>query len=363
MSTIVVIGAGGCIGSSLVTHLARLPGVRRVCLVDQDVYDASNLRSQNIRHRDVGRPKASVQARRLREIDPDLVVEAIMASVEAVPLGRLRCDVLLACVDSRGARRAIGALAWRIGVPWIDAGVNGEALLARINVYVPGPEQPCNMCAWDDRDYEGLEQTYPCGGGSAAAPTNAPSALGALAASLQALECSKVLARDWDQVAAGRQITVCARPHRQLITTFRRNPRCRFDHEVWRIEPLDRRTDECTVMQALELGRNAIATDDAVALKVVDQVFARRLSCLECNTTREIGPYVFGRLDRPARVCERCGGTLHVAGFDMIEWLRASDLAPSIRDASLRSFGVRDGDVLSITGGDRTLHFELGGTA
>lgn len=360
-ASLVVIGAGGNIGSHLVTHLARLPGVRRILLVDQDYYSESNLGSQDIRRRDVGRPKATVQARRLREIDARITVEAVLASVETVALGKLRCDVMLACVDSRAARRAISALAWRLGVPWIDAGVNGPELLARMNVYTPGPEQPCYECAMDDGDYATLEQAYPClGGESSVAPTNAPSALGALAAALQALECRKLLAGAREEVAVGKQVTVCARTHRELVTAFRPNPRCRFDHEIWRIERVALRSDQCTVAQALALGRQTLATDDVVGLKVVDQVFARKLTCLACGEQREFMPYLFGRLGRTARTCERCGGTMRVAGFDVVEWLRAADLPASVCDASLHSLGVRAGDVLSLAAGDRTMHVELG---
>jgi len=359
--SVTVIGAGGNIGSHVVAHLARSTGVRRITLIDHDLYDDTNLRSQDIRRRDVGRPKVTVQARRLREIDPTLEIEALATSVEAVPLGRLRCDVLLAGVDSRAARRAINALAWRLGVPWIDAGVNGEELLARINVYVPGAGQPCYECAWSDRDYETLEQAYPCAGATPAA-TNAPSALGALAGALQVLECRTLLAGDWEQVAVGRQVTVSARGHRELVTSFRPNPGCRFDHQTWRIERLGRRIDDCTVAQALEIGRRAIASDAVMGLKVVDQVFARKLSCLACGASREFTPYLFGRLGRTARTCDRCGGTMRVAGFDVIEWLRAPELPVAIRDASLRSLGVRPGDVLALGAGERTAHFEIGGT-
>src|SRR5439155_23871873 len=131
----------------------------------------------------------AVQARRLRRINPALAVTEIFAAVENVALGLLRGAVLLACLDSRAARRSVNTAVWRLGMPWIDAGVLADGLLARVNVYLPGPDQPCLECAWEERDYEALEQEYPCAGQGVAPATNAPSALGALAASLQALEC------------------------------------------------------------------------------------------------------------------------------------------------------------------------------
>jgi molybdopterin/thiamine biosynthesis adenylyltransferase len=150
VSRIVVVGAGGNIASHLVAHLARARTAREIALIDPDTYDETNLWSQDIRRRDVGRPKAVVQARRLREIDPTLVLDTFVSAVEAVPLGALRADVLLACLDSRAARRAVNTLAWRLGVPWVDAGVHADGRLARVNVHRPGPEAPCYLCAWDE---------------------------------------------------------------------------------------------------------------------------------------------------------------------------------------------------------------------
>jgi len=171
--SVTVVGAGGNIGSHLVPHLARMRGVERVTLVDPDICVEKNLASQDITGRDVGKAKAAVQARRLRRISPVLAVKAIVEAVENVPLGLLRGSVLLACLDSRAARRSVNLAAWRLGLPWIDAGVHGDDLLARVNVYFPCPDQPCLECAWDDRDYQMLAQVYPCVGRDAPRATNA----------------------------------------------------------------------------------------------------------------------------------------------------------------------------------------------
>ncbi len=166
---VVVVGVGN-IGSHLVPHLGRFPGIGRVTLIDPDIYEAKNLMSQDITPRDVKLSKASAQARRLRRINPDLQVHAIQDSVENVPMGQLRCDLILACLDSKGARRYTNQLAWRLGVPWIDSGVAGDDLLARVNVYLPGAHAGCLECAWNEGDYEVLEQTYPCQDDGKASP-------------------------------------------------------------------------------------------------------------------------------------------------------------------------------------------------
>src|SRR5262249_24087317 len=143
---------------------ARLAAIGEITIVDRDVYDAGNLRSQNITPRDIGRPKAEVQARRLIQDRPGLQTRAIVEDVKSVPLGMLRGDVILSCVDSALARLYINQSAFRLGVPWIDAGVQADGLLARIHVFASHPDAACLECGWSERDYSALDYEYPCSG-------------------------------------------------------------------------------------------------------------------------------------------------------------------------------------------------------
>lgn len=221
--SILVAGAGGNIGSHLTESLARMPGVGRVVLIDRDVYEPRNLVNQDIVLRDVGKPKVLVQARRLVEIRPNLEVHAIHSPLENPPLGAWRADLIVGCLDSRVARQAVNERAWRLGIPWADAGVLGSEWLARVNVYAPGYDAQCLECAWSDEDYRLLEQQYPCAGAAnEPAPNGASSELGALAAAMLALECRKVLAGEIDHAAIGRQATLNARWLQYSVTSFRR---------------------------------------------------------------------------------------------------------------------------------------------
>ncbi|TMA32307.1 MAG: hypothetical protein E6J79_19200, partial [Deltaproteobacteria bacterium] len=305
---------------------------------------------------------AAVQARRLRRINPELAVIAIADTLENVPMGRLR-GLLLGCVDSRVARRTLNWLAWRLGVPWIDAGVHGEELLARINVHMPGPAQPCLECAWEARDYETLEQAYPCAGNVTPPATNAPSALGALAAALQALECRKLLEGDRERLAIGKQVTVSARTHRHYVTRFAVNPACRFDHETWRIEVLARGPEHVTVREAFELGRGVETGGEPLRLGVPHQTFASALCCLACGDRRGFSLYLLGRLDVAEQRCARCGGRMRAAGADLFEWLPEADLPPAMKSVPLRSLGFRRGDVFTVAGAAGAPHFQIGATA
>jgi molybdopterin/thiamine biosynthesis adenylyltransferase len=341
--SIVVAGAGGNIGSHLAPHLARMPAVERVVLIDRDIYEPRNVANQAIAPRDVGKPKAVVQARRLVETRPNLEVQAIHAPLESLPLGAWRADLIVAALDSRAARQAVNERAWRLGVPWVDSGVLGSEWLARVNVYVPGDGAPCLECAWSDEDYRLLEQQYPCGA-IAPAPNGASAELGALAAAVLALECRKMLAGETECAAVGRQATFNARWHRFAMTSFRRNQRCRFDHATWRIEPL-----------ACDLRRMRIAdlVELAGTVRVPGQRFVRRLVCPVCCGEKELFQ-LDGSLDAARRRCGACRRPMAASGFDIVETLDR-ELPQEAREMTLEEAGLRIGDV--VEAGDR--YFEI----
>jgi molybdopterin/thiamine biosynthesis adenylyltransferase len=356
---LVVVGAGGNIGSHLVPHLARMPNVSRVTLIDRDVYEAKNLSSQDISPSDVGKRKVGVQARRLRRINPELKVETIFDAVERVALGRLRGDVILACLDSRIARQHVSQFAWRLGVPLIDAGVEPTGLLARVNLYVPGSENPCLECAWDDRDYEALEQTYPCAGFvSSIAATNAPSSLGALAASLQAIECQKILGGQFERAAISKQVLVDASHHKHYVTGFRRNPICRFTgHDIWRIEKLNFSPRELAVAEAFRLARSQ--SNSTPEIRVEGKPFAKWLTCSACGFKHSLLRLECS-LSEKERACEGCGSRMIAAGIDLAEGLTLADVAEGSSSRSkLRRLGFRSAEVFSVRVGDTETHYEL----
>jgi hypothetical protein len=293
----------------------------------------------------------------MRAIDPALSVTAFVERVENVPLGVLRTSVILACLDSRSARRTVNTAAWRNGVPLIDAGVHGDELLARINVYWPGPSEPCHLCSWDGADYAALEQEYPCGGTPVVRATNSPAALGSLAASLQALECRKLLAGARQQLALGSEVILSALGHQLFVTRFARNADCRFDHEVWNVERLAAPPDHLSVGEALALGPD----DGSRRLRIANQLFVRGLVCPACGERRDVHLQLLGRLRAALRTCAQCGQPLRASGADAFEWLSEDDVEGRMREVPLASLGVRAGDVVSVAGASRTAHFQVGG--
>lgn len=356
---VVIVGIG-VIGSQVAPHVGRMSEVGRVTLVDDQSYDEGNLVSQAIDPADVGRPKATVQARRLRRMRRDLQTAAFVAPIASVPLGRLRADVILACLDSQRSRQDVNRAALRLGVPWIDAGVDGDGLLARISVFRPGNGNPCLECLMSERDYETAKHVFSClGVREAGAPTGAPSSLGGLAASLQAIECRKLLVDGNSPPAFDHQIHIDAAGHKVFRTRFAANPACRIaDHGAWRIEPLRRPPSGVTLAAALELAPGVGRRGEESSLTVEGSPFVASLTCSRCGGERSLLRHR-ASLGLRSLMCGRCRGAMVASGFDMRERLDGSELPACTLNRSLASLGLRIGDVFSVGAPRREKHFEI----
>lgn len=359
-----MVGAGA-IGSHTLGHIGRIATVTAVTVIDRDCYDESNLGGQSIYTPDVGKSKAQVHARRLRQINRGLRTRAFGQPLEDLPLGALRCDVILAAVDSRRTRMAINQAAWRLGVPWINAGVNADGLLARVQVFMPGPAAPCLECAWGPRDYELVEQTYPCQPGASASPaTAAPAALGGLAAALQALECEKLLAGQHDHLLAGRDLMVDARHSRHFVTRFGHNSECRMpDHTGWEIGPYDADPASTTFDELVATASALRGAGEGMRVGVAGQTVAAALTCDQCAARAPAGFVYRGERRRGLPRCASCGGHQSVAGFDLHDSLDADRWPAEVRQRSLTELGFVAGDVVDVVTPRVTLHLEIGGAA
>ena len=357
--TAIVIGLGN-IGSHLVPHVARMAEVDCLVLIDFDVYGITNGSSQAIGVADIGRAKTQVQADVVRRIRPELVVDEYPQRVEDTPLGCLRADIILACVDSRGARQYVNEVARSLGVSWIDAGVEAGSGLARVNVYEPGPEVPCLECAWDQRDYDALPQQYPCESGDGAPATAAPSSLGALAAALQAIECQKVLAGRRTEAAFGAEVLIDARSHTLYRTVVRPRARCRLPHSgPFEIFVAEGGARETTLGKALAMGSDTEADISEARLRVPMHQWVGRLTCAGCGHV-EMVPLLWRHGAGSAAACSCCQRVLTVSGFDLLEELGPySDDSPEL-SRSLSDLGLRDRDVVEIVRSGGRRYVEIG---
>lgn len=357
--TIAVVGLGN-IGSQVVPLLAAFTGVSRVILIDADRYGASNLGHQRIAATHAGQLKVRVQARALRTLAAHIAIDTHACSVDAVPLGKLRDCVILGCVDSRSARQSINRIAFRLGIPWIDAGLDRAGSM-RARVYVPGSGD-CLECNWGARDYQLLEQRIPCNAASSPVPaTAAPPELGAIAAGMQ-ISLLRRLLRDASSAAqdelAQQQWFLDLPSGRGWIGQYTQNPSCRFDHSRWPITPLLRSARDLTLRETF--GLSGADASDAV-FSVDGQMIVRCVRCTGCGSVRKVGGRVLGRMALTA--CRRCGGMMTPAATDAYDCLSLNDAGPAWLDRPLAAFGLVCGDVISMHARDTAVHYELGSTS
>ena len=139
-----------------------LVGVGTTFLIDLDRIEASNLsRSVLFRAEDAGLPKAEVAARRARELNPEITIVPIHGDVITdLGLGLFAdVDLVIGCLDNREARLWVNRQCWKVGTPWIDAGI--QEIQGVVKVFVP-PDSACYECAMTERDYQLLNLRYSC---------------------------------------------------------------------------------------------------------------------------------------------------------------------------------------------------------
>lgn len=350
---VVVAGIGGNIGSHLTEHLARMPEIRSLTLIDRDCYEPRNRDNQA----GVARgSKATVQARRVRHLNPGLEVIPQVADVERLPVGQFRADLLVSCVDNRRARLHLNQVSRWLGVPWIDAGVLADGGYARVTRFGADPSGPCLTCGWGPRDYQLVEQSYPCHkGGSIPVPaTGASSALGALAAALLALECQRVLRSDAD-ADRPMDFVVAADRWQATATRWVRNPSCLTAHSLRPIEPGAIPLGTEVTAAAAELG--CLGGRPATTLAVVGGRFAHQLICRRC------GPILGApRLIRPGESSVRCPGCRRpaaVVGFGLEAELDLAGIGAATPPATFGALGCLPGDLIAFATDSDARYFEV----
>ena len=167
----VLVAGVGALGNEAVKDLA-LAGVGTLMLVDFDRVEVHNLsRCVLFGERDIGKPKVGAAQAALARLNPQVRVRPMDADVETgIGAGVVaRCDVVLGCLDSRGARRALNRLGSAAGTPYIDGGLRG--LDGAVKTFLGGG--PCYECGLTEADYRALAARHPCPK-DAATPSDAP---------------------------------------------------------------------------------------------------------------------------------------------------------------------------------------------
>lgn len=146
--SVVVVGAGGT-GSALLPNLARLhhamlelghPGGIDCTVLDDDTVSETNVGRQGFYPNDVGQYKASLIVNRLNLL---MGTRWEARTQRLASADRLSCDLVIGCVDTRTARKAILGAAKRGKVRYyLDCGNEtdrGQVILGEVGVR--GPER------------------------------------------------------------------------------------------------------------------------------------------------------------------------------------------------------------------------------
>lgn len=128
-SSVAVFGVGG-VGSFAVEALARA-GVGHLRLVDFDVVDITNLNRQlHALHTTIGQPKAVLMTERVKQINPELVVETVVEKItpENVDSFLDGVDYVVDAIDMVSAKVALLAACFRRGLRVISSMGAGNRL-------------------------------------------------------------------------------------------------------------------------------------------------------------------------------------------------------------------------------------------
>ena len=149
-----VVGVGG-LGNPIVTRLAAM-GVGNIRIVDRDVIELSNLHRQTMFNEDdVGQVKVETAAKKLRKLNPDIVIEELPVSINDYTAIDVvdGCDVVVDALDSVDARYALNKACIEKKIPFVTGaavGVTGQSFTILPN------ESACYHCLFPALDEDSM---------------------------------------------------------------------------------------------------------------------------------------------------------------------------------------------------------------
>jgi len=141
---VIVMGAGG-LGCPASFYLVAA-GIGHVAVVDKENVELSNLNRQVLHWcNDIGRPKGVSMAEKLRQLNPEVTVEALQKVVTTNNAGKLvkGFSVVVDALDNWRTRFLLNKACVKERIPFVHAGVYG--LYGQITTILPG-RGPCLQC-------------------------------------------------------------------------------------------------------------------------------------------------------------------------------------------------------------------------
>ena len=347
---VLVVGAGA-LGNEAVKNLALI-GVGTLVVIDLDCIEPSNLtRSVLFRAGDGGRPKAVVAAERAREINPDVVVRPIHGDVITdLGLGLFAdVDVVIGCLDNREARLWVNRQCWKVGTPWIDAGI--QEIQGVVKVFVP-PDSACYECAMTSRDYELLNLRYSCpllrrdeilAGKVPPAPT-----IASMMAALQVQEALKLL--HGLPVAAGSALVFNGVTNQFYSTQLPHREDC-LSHETYPEPTAVELGHQAPASALFDVAQKTLAGPLTLAL---DRELVTRLECPRCGWRQAVM-----RPRTKVRMADAACPTCHAPGRPEMSSVVEEDDPLAARP--LAELGIPPYDIVRVDGAESSGFFLLAG--
>ncbi|ETI69704.1 thiazole biosynthesis adenylyltransferase ThiF [Neobacillus vireti] len=187
---VLIIGAGA-LGSGSSEILARA-GVGKLTIIDRDYVEASNLQRQQLyTEEDVAEklPKAAAAEKRLRAINGDVEIQAIIGDAIPELLEELVGDVdlMLDATDNFETRMMMNDISQKYNIPWIYGACVGSFGMSFS--IIPG-KTPCLNCLLRTIPLQGMT----CDTGGIISPAVQ------MVIAHQTAEAMKMLVEDWDAV-------------------------------------------------------------------------------------------------------------------------------------------------------------------
>jgi molybdopterin/thiamine biosynthesis adenylyltransferase len=209
-SKVIVAGIGGlgCLSS---LYLAAA-GIGKIILVDEEKFKLSDLNRQILCwQRDLGRFKAEVAKKKLKALNPEIELEAIVTEITRDSMHDVieDADVVIDGLDNWRTRFIINEYCVTQGIPFIHAGVS--ALHGQMITIVPR-KGPCLRCIFP-KDPPEVERVPVLG------------ATPALLAALQVMEAVKIFTRIGEPLA-GRMLFINGKEMAFETVEMKRNVKC-----------------------------------------------------------------------------------------------------------------------------------------
>jgi len=149
-SKVAIVGLGG-LGSASALYLA-LAGVGHLHIVDQDTVELNNLHRQILYSmKDLRYPKVEAAAQKIRQMNPEVKVEAIPETVTEGNVDEIveDADCVVDGLDNMRTRYILNRACAKKRVPYIFGGAIG--IEGNLSVFAP-PETPCLECVLPNLD-------------------------------------------------------------------------------------------------------------------------------------------------------------------------------------------------------------------